>query len=182
MLILLTSLITVNLFQKAHDDNENGSKKKRTLVLYAYIENVKLYSYSLALKYFIELGVSPDDPADYVFIIQDYMCSVDIPDYPNVKVYRRPNTCFDFGAYGATIEWLGGIEAIQARYDSFIFLNPSALGPILPKYWPREIHWSRIFTSMMKDNIHAVGVTLVCVEKWNSITPYNNRFFFVVIF
>jgi hypothetical protein len=140
VLLALASLTTLllystnpDLYETQANERKNGTKKK-TLVMYSFQENFKLYNYSLALKYFLELGVSPNDPCDYVIIVQGFNCSIDISNYPNVKVFRRPNTCFDFGAFGATVEWLGGIEAIQATYDSFIFLNSSALGSILPKY------------------------------------------------
>ena len=79
----------------------------------------------MGLKYFLELGVGPDDPADNVFIIQGFDVSVQIPNYPNVKVFRRTNDCYDFGAFGAAIEWLGGIDALKGKYDYFFFTNPT---------------------------------------------------------
>jgi hypothetical protein len=48
---------------------------------------------------------------------------------------------------------------------------------ILPKYWLPEIRWSKIFTSMMMmDNVHAVGVALVC----ESIHLDSMNFYYVI--
>ncbi len=178
-LIILSSVIGLILHQflvYKHIDSKRTLIKerhinKKTLVLYAFMDKFRKFDHSLSLNYFIELGVGPDDPADYVFIIQGYKCSVSIPNYPNIRIYKRPNNCYDFGAYGDTINWLGGIEALKEKYHSFIFLNPTALGPILPKYWPPDLHWSKIFTSMMKGNVHAVGVTLFCEGSSHQCGP-----------
>jgi hypothetical protein len=140
--------------------NHSGGK---TLVIYAYFEKNELYAKTL--DYFIKLGVEPSDRIDYVFIIQGYRSSIEIPMYRNVRVLRRPNTCFDFGAYGKAIEWMGGIARLRGRYANFVFINPSALGPILPKYWPRWIHWTEVFTSRLVNDTHACSTSIVCLPK-----------------
>lgn len=138
-----------------------SERKNRILVLYSYYE--KNPQYARTLDYFIRAGVRPNDPVDYLFIIQGHNLSVTIPDYSNVKVLRRwRNNCYDFGAYGIGIAWLGGPEFIT-QYDHIIFINPSAVGPILPKYWPQSLHWSEIFTSRIRGNVHACGASLVCL-------------------
>ncbi len=57
--------------------------------------------------------------------------------------------------------------AIWDRYAHFIVLNPSAIGPILPRYWPSEIHWSRIFTDKLNAQVKLVGSALVCLPPKN---------------
>jgi hypothetical protein len=130
--------------------------------LYAYFEKNK--NYAKTLDYFIKLGVEMSIDVDYVFIIQGYKTSVPIPRYPNVKVLKRDNTCYDFGAYGKAIEWLGGINKVR-KYDFFVFINPSAIGPILPKYWPSELHWSKAFTLRLVNETHACSTSIVCLSR-----------------
>jgi hypothetical protein len=136
------------------------STNNKTLVLYSYFE--KNDEYAQTFQYFLDVGVAENDGLQYVFVIQGGNCSVMIPRYENVIVLKRPNTCMDFGAYSAAIEHLGGNEAIE-KFDFFLFINPSAVGPILPKYWPAELHWSTAFTSRLTGNVHAVGPSLVCL-------------------
>jgi hypothetical protein len=51
-----------------------------------------------------------------------------------------------------------------------MFINPSATGPILPKYWPKSVHWSEAFTSRLRNDIHAVSTSLTCSP--NNIKGY----------
>ena len=134
---------------------------KKTLVLYAYFE--KNVDYMKRLQYFVDFSIRESDPVDYVIIIQGAYCTATIPSYKNLRVIRRTNTCFDFGSYGDVIEILGGIEIIDKKYKAVMFLNPSTSGPILPKYWPSSIHWTEIFTSRLKGNVHSVGASITCL-------------------
>jgi hypothetical protein len=165
---ILISLVLVLIYSLFSDELSVIKHKRRTLVLYCFMEKTTIFSHATSLQYFLELGVSAEDPVDYVFIIQGFISpGVAIPEhYPNVRVLRRPNTCFDYGAFGAAINWLGGLDAIERKYDHFIFLNPTALGPILPKFWPENRHWSEIFTSRLKYNVHAVSVNMICVPEY----------------
>lgn len=139
---------------------EPRKDQSRVLVLYAFFE--KNSDYAETLRFFLSVGVRPNDHVDYIFILQG-PCSVPIPSWRNVMVYQRENTCFDFGAYGATFAHLGGLAALSKRYRAVIFLNPSVVGPILPKYWPKTLHWSVIFTDRLMDGVEVVGTSLVCL-------------------
>jgi hypothetical protein len=86
-----------------------------------------------------------------------------LPKYKNIKTFKRPNDCYDFGAYGAAIELMGGIKAI-GKYSYFIFILPSAVGPILLKHWPEDSHWTQVFISRLRGNVHACGATIVCLN------------------
>lgn len=144
----------------------------KVLALYAYFEKNEFYIETL--RFFLEVGVRSTDPVDYVFIIQGGRCSVSIPSWRNVRVITRQNDCFDFGAYGATIASLGGLRALEQEYSAILFLNPSTVGPILPKYWPKDKHWSTIFTERLKDRVHVVGTSLVCLPR-NDAGGYGPR-------
>jgi hypothetical protein len=134
----------------------------KTLVLYSYFE--KNTDYAKALKYFIELGVDNVDHVDYVFIIQGRRLRVRIPEHSNIKILKRDNDCFDFGAYGKAFEWLGGVDSLR-KYDFFVFINPSALGPIVPKYWPSDVHWTEVFTSRLGGDVHACSTSIACLPE-----------------
>ena len=108
----------------------NWINKSKTLIFYAYWE--KDARYQRNLQFFVDIGVEENENIDYVFIIQGGKVSVLLPEFKNVKIFKRENDCFDFGAYGAAFKWLGGFDELK-KYSYFIFLNPSVVGPILPK-------------------------------------------------
>jgi len=155
---------TVNVTPSTEEFKQNmnnESDDRRSVVFYIYFERDDFYARTLS--FFLNVGVRESDPVDYVFIVQGDKCSIDIPRYSNVQVVRRPNTCYDFGALGWTLEHLGGLSQLEKRYESVLVFNPSAVGPILPKYWPASVHWSEIFTSRLVDGVGLVGTSLVCV-------------------
>jgi hypothetical protein len=156
-------------FEETHND--------RTILFYAYFEKNQIYIHRL--KFFLEIGVRETDPIDYVFIIQGGKASVTFPNYTNIRIIKRPNDCYDFGAYGDTIQTLGGVAEIK-KYKAVMFINPSASGPILPKYWPKSIHWSYVFTSRLKNNIHAVSTSLSCPPNIRSFGPHAESFTIVI--
>ncbi len=147
----LLDLIT---FKEPHND--------RTILFYAYFEKNKIYSFRL--KFFLDVAVRETDPIDYVFIIQGGNVNVAFPNYTNIRIIKRDNDCYDFGAYGDAINRIGGIEQIK-KYKAVMFINPSGTGPILPKYWPKSIHWSYAFTSKLRNNIHAVSISICCAPN-----------------
>lgn len=135
---------------------------RKVLVLYAYFEKSAFYAETL--RFFLTVGVQNSDHIDYVFILQG-SCSVPIPKRKNIFVHHRKNECFDFGAYGATFTFLGGLQKLASQYKAAIFLNPSVVGPILPKYWPPSLHWSSIFTHRLVGGVEVVGTSLVCLPR-----------------
>jgi hypothetical protein len=140
--------------------NYSKFSANKTLILYLY--RAKNLKRKLAFEIFIELGLKYEPKIDYVFILQGIGSSMSLPSFKNIKVYQRNNTCFKFGAFGDTIEWLGGLGSLEDTYTSFVFLSPSVIGPILPKYWPEHVHWSQIFTSSLSNNIHLYGTSMGC--------------------
>jgi hypothetical protein len=131
----------------------------KTILFYAYFD--KNHLYLSRLKFFLDIAVKSTDPIDYIFIIQGNKPNVTFPNYQNIQIIERQNDCYDFGAYGDAINRIGGIEQIK-KYKAVMFINPSASGPILPKYWPKSIHWSSVFTSKLKNGIHAVSTSISC--------------------
>lgn len=128
----------------------------RTLVLYAYFE--KDLSCVDNLKYFINVGYR--DYLDFVFVVNGDECSVDIPiDRPNVKMIKRANSDYDFGAYYDALK-----GETLSEYDFFVFLNTSVRGPFLPLYCQYD-NWTTPFLNMITSDVKLVGTTVnVCVH------------------
>ena len=145
---------------------ENNSdyiiNSEKVLVIYAYFE--KNTRYIENFQFFIDFGITESNNTDYILIIQGYRHTAKIPNFKNIRVIKRENNCFDFGAYGKILS-LFGEEQFILSYNAIIFLNPSAVGPILPKYFPERIHWSEIFLSRLKEDVHAVSTSLVCLPE-----------------
>lgn len=168
--ILIGQLVHIHLQTFHIDFNLNSvfdnfklqPMKQKTLVLYVYSDSPS--HFTQRLQFFLNIGVGETDDVDYIFIINGFKVNAQIPPYYNIKVIQRPNTCFHFGSYGEVIKSLGGLNALK-QYKAIIFLNPSAVGPLLPKYWPESIHWTEIFTSRLIDDVHAVGSSLSCTKN-----------------
>ena len=95
-----------------------------TLVLYAYSQHS---AEAVAnVRYFLRFGLSNATDATFVFVVNGCH-SVQFPaDRPNVLVVERPNTCFDFGAWGV------GLEAAEAQRSSFTLSCAVAAAPAAP--------------------------------------------------
>ena len=73
--------------------------------------------------------------------------NIDITELPNVHVIRRENKGFDFGGHNAALDY---INSKNLNYDYYFFMNSGVIGPILPHFWPKDIHWSSIFILLIK--------------------------------
>jgi hypothetical protein len=101
---------------------------------------------------------------DYVFVLHGSSKeAVNLPGSRSNRLVMSTKTdCVDFGAYGHAIEFLGGPEVVAEMYRYIVFVSSHVFGPILPKYWPAHLHWSRVFTSRLKDNVHGCSVSIAC--------------------
>jgi len=90
------------------EEDEEEKKEKKvsdyTLVVYVYWERDAVYAENL--RFFLRAGVgsaeeSQRDRVEYLLIVQGRTLSVDVPRH--VKVWKRDNTCFDFGAVGEAL-------------------------------------------------------------------------------
>ena len=166
LLVCFITLVFIYILKiENHSSTQSSTehqKEPKTLIFYCYYE--KNDAYIDTLKFFLEFGIQEKENLDYVLIIQGFKCSIRLRFFKNVRIIRRRNDCFDFGAYGYAIKKLGGKKFLN-NYNKVIFLNPSVIGPILPKYWPDGIHWSEIFTSRLKNDVHAVGTSIVCLPE-----------------
>ncbi len=149
----------------------NGSlnlphRPKRTLVVYFFsIETFNSTNSTERIKSFIEIGVDTHSHGvDYAFMLQNGLAKhVDLPGSSNHAIIVNKFTdCVDFGAYGHAVEYLGGPELVAEMYSHVVFINSAAQGPILPKYWPKHLHWTRIFTSRLIGDVHACSISIGC--------------------
>jgi hypothetical protein len=87
----------------------------------------------------------------------------------NVLVLAKENECLDFGGWRYGLDWIGW----RGRgYRYFVFLNSSVRGPYVPLYVPRAIHWTTLFTQLIRESgdgygdnngpIKLVGMTINC--------------------
>jgi len=141
------------------------SSTPKTLVSYAYFE--KSREYRDRLSFFLATAALPSSNVDYVFIVQGSSTVIFPDQQSNIHVLHRDNTCFDFGAHGKGLQYMR--ERLQFQgdfahmYDYYIFLNPSAIGPFLPSFWPADRSWTSVFTSQITEHVKLVGPSLVCL-------------------
>jgi hypothetical protein len=92
------------------------------------------------------------------------------PEWRNLVVLRKENDCFDFGGWRYALDHIPWREK---AYRYFVFLNSSLRGPFVPLYVPPSIHWTTLFTQLLKHDgdgftstnngpIKLVGLTITC--------------------
>jgi len=118
----------------------------KTLVLYVF------HAYNARVKYFIERAIFKHDDIDFVIVCNSKELVFDCPDY--VEVIKRDNIGYDFGG------WTDGLlvgDRYKA-YDTFVFVNSSVIGPMLPKGETRN--WVDCFVSRLNARDRLVGPTI----------------------
>lgn len=120
------------------------------LVIYAYYEKDGMYRDNLC--FFLKQGLC--DECDYIFVLNG-KCSVYIPDRPNIRVLKRDNTHYDFGAWHYAL--LHPTTNIK-NYEYFLFLNTSVRGPFLARYVKTK--WHEAFTDLLVGDVKLVGTTI----------------------
>jgi hypothetical protein len=137
----------------------------RTAIIYAYFETPQT---KFNLNFYSKIGISNSETEFYVIVVNGHSCSVDLPPLSNLVVLERDDIGgdfgADFGAHNCALEWL---NKNKEPFDYYIFLNSSVIGPFLPPYYPKSLHWSDIFTSRITDQIKLVGTTISCISMTN---------------
>ena len=120
--------------------------------MYAYYE--KNDEYKENLIYFLQNGLL--EYVDYYIIINGE-CTVDIPNLNNIKVLKRENKGFDFGA------WSYCIKQLTKEYDYYVFLNTSVRGPYLSEEdINNNVSWLDKFLVLFNNkDIKMVGTTII---------------------
>ena len=121
----------------------------KNIILYVYYKGD--YYSELSLEFFLKYGVKDDPVYDYYFINNGELTTQTLPSY--FKVIQRPNIGYDFGG------WSDVIFSIDInKYDYFIFLNNSTIGPCIPRYL-KHIFWPELYYKHINDKIKIVGST-----------------------
>lgn len=111
------------LTRKVSDNFLQTIENPRYLTIYCYYEKDGYTKNQTNFQHFIKHGLKIPN-MDYIFIINGYKCSVNIPYQNNIKVIYEDN-CMDFeGWYNALLqtEWY--------HYRYIFFMNCSVLGPL----------------------------------------------------
>lgn len=117
----------------------------RPLILYAYADS-STGSARTNLEFFLAHALH--DAADFVFILNGET-DVDkiIPSKKNIRYVKRPNDCYDLGAYAEVLL----ADDLYKSYKRFITLNASIRGPFIP-YWS-DACWSDMYLNKVTDEV-----------------------------
>lgn len=118
---------------------------KKTLILYLYREDKQT---KLNLDFFLKNAIIQSNLYTYLFIINDHICSLDIPTSDNILVLKKENS-YDLSSYKEALEFTG------KNFDYFVFLNSSCVGPFLPVY--ESTPWPELFTSQLNNTVKLIG-------------------------
>ena len=124
----------------------------KILIVYAYYETDDARR---NLSFFCRHGITPDRGRQHVIVVNG-ACTIEdqIPRFENVKVMKRSNKGFDFGA------WAHAFRHIQIeQFDFFFLLNSSVTGPFLPAYQDSS-SWPAPFLSMLNNKVKLAGITI----------------------
>lgn len=108
------------------------------------------------LLFFIKYGYYFDKNVDFYFCFNNVEKYVNqyIKKATNIFVHHRKNIGSDFGGWSELLF----IYNIYEKYDYFIFINSSCIGPMLPIYVKET--WTQLFISELNDDTKLVGSTI----------------------
>lgn len=117
----------------------------RPLILYAYADS-STGSARTNLEFFLAHALH--DAADFVFILNgETDVEKIIPSKSNIRYVKRPNDCYDLGAYAEVLL----AKDLYKSYKRFITLNASIRGPFIP-YWS-DACWSDMYLNKVTDEV-----------------------------
>lgn len=118
----------------------------KTLVLYVFHE------YNWRVKLFIDKAIFYDPNVDFIVICNNTQTHFEVPPY--VRTVVRENIGFDFGGWSDALL----MEEIYKKYDYFIFVNSSVVGPFIPSYCKEK--WTDIYVNGLQNNVKLFGSTI----------------------
>jgi len=117
---------------------------KHCLVLYVF------HAINENVLYFLKNGIFKDDRYTFLVIINSRTVNIALPDY--VEVLQRDNVGHDFGG------WSEAVFANSQKYDNYVFINSSVIGPFLPTGCTQP--WPELFIEKLSPEIKLVGTTI----------------------
>jgi len=118
----------------------------KLLVLYVF------HNYNDRVKYFIENAIFYDENVDFIIISNNKNNIFEYPD--NVKVLFRDNIGYDFGGWSDALL----TNNLYEKYNNFIFVNSSVIGPFIPSYYKGK--WTDIYIDGLQNNVKLFGSTI----------------------
>ena len=119
------------------------------LVLYVFSE------YNERVKQFLKNCIFYDEKTDFIIIINNPNANLTIPaNLKNVKVIIRNNIGYDFGGWSHALLK----DKLYEKYDNFIFVNSSVIGPFLPSFFKGK--WTDIYINGLTQNVKLFGSTI----------------------
>lgn len=140
------SSIRRNLRRMSKYRQMGGSKQGKLLVLFVF------HQVNDRVKQFIEKAIFQDPNVDFVIISNDKANKFDAPDY--VKKIFRDNVGYDFGGWSEALL----TDDLYKKYDNFIFVNSSVIGPFLPPDFKGR--WTDIYLNGLTDTVKLFGSTI----------------------
>jgi lipopolysaccharide biosynthesis protein len=126
------------------------------------------------LEFFLKHGIIDDPNHDFIIVINGDICTANISEKKNLKIYKRINDGYDFAAWGYALDKVKFYE-----YDYFIFLNSTCIGPFIPRYLNDQISWAKMFTSHLDMEYKLCGPTInYLTTNKISDTPHIQSFSF----
>ena len=172
ILILLFLYIYTHKIEKYTDINSNNNthSNNKYVCMYTYYE--KNNDYKENFKYFLDNVILKKNDIDYYIIINGE-CTIELPNEShNIKIIKRENSGFDFGAWSYCIK-----NYIKKSYDYYIFLNTSVKGPYLDNL--NNTDWLNKFLELFKSGpgkVKLVGTSINILDNTNNPCEISNKY------
>ena len=125
----------------------------KTLVLFVFHE------YNHRVEYFFKNSIFYDEDIDFMIISNNKENVFEMPPYVNVYRMSRDNIGYDNGGWSDALL----NDQFYMKYEYFIFVNSSVMGPFIPSYYQEK--WTSIYINGLKDNVKLFGSTInTCKE------------------
>lgn len=141
-----------------------------TLVLYLYDNSDPVYSDNF--RFFLQEGVAALDGCQYIIVVPDALLKgKHLPKLPeNAKFFPvDPAAChFGMGTFGLVLK---SEKISDNSFKHFIFASSRARGPFMAPYLQSTMHWTRLFTRLLNDDVKLVGPTVSCQNVLHGVDP-----------
>jgi len=133
------------------------------LVLYVFSD------YNERVKQFLKNCIFYEDNIDFVIIVNNPNARLTVPkNLKNVSVIVRDNIGYDFGGWSHALLK----NNLYQKYDNFIFVNSSVIGPFLPSFFKGK--WTDIYLNGLTEKIKLFGSTINTASLDNLPPNYFN--------
>jgi len=128
--------------------------EKKLLVLFVF------HIYNDRVEDFIKNCIFYDENIDFIIISNNKNNKFEVPNY--VKTIFRDNIGYDFGGWSDALL----TDNLYEKYDNFIFVNSSVIGPFLPPDYKDK--WTNIYINGLQNNVKLFGSTInTCGDPLN---------------